>query len=101
MSEYLGSGLEDFEEELIHIDDVGQTKLWVMILWDSVERKLRSTCLSWESFVFLSNMFSFFLFVRAPCFLGENYFPCTVNHIMGLSNEVFVLIWVSAKTDPR
>lgn len=60
MSEHLSSGLEDFEEELIHIDYVGQTKLWVMILkWDSVERKLRSTCLSWESFVFLSNMFSF------------------------------------------
>lgn len=31
LSECLSAGLEDFKEELIHIDFVRQTKLWVMI----------------------------------------------------------------------
>ena len=71
MSEYLGSGLEDFEEELIHIDFVWADKA----LGDDSKvgfciEKAKIYLLELGIFCFSVQHVFFFLLVIAPCFFG-------------------------------
>lgn len=72
LSEYLGSGLEDFKEEQRGIDSHGlcwQTELWVMILkWCVCVEKAKILLLELQTFRFSFQHLFYFFLVRAPCF---------------------------------
>lgn len=97
LSEYLGSGLEDFEEELIHMDFVGQTKLWVMILKGDVCREKAESCLrELGIFCFSVQHLLPFLLLITPSFFGCGG-GITECRIVGLSNVAFFFIYVSVE----
>lgn len=89
LSECLSSGLEDFKEQLIHIDCVGQTKLWVMILkWGVCMVKAKICLCELEIFCFSIQHLFCFLLVMASCFFFEKAASPLLAIVLVLSNVV-------------